>query len=327
MYEHFKTEFLSQLSNFNSQTINLISIALDQVAQNYDIKEKETALVVREEVIPKQVKMYLATLKIEGKSERTIILYQNRLRIFFETVRKPIEDITGNDIRLFLVEFQNERGVGDETLDHVRSILSSFFNWCVAEDYLLKSPCLNVKKIKFEPKKREALTRFQLEQLRHCCKNERERAIVETLYSTGVRVDELCRMRKSEINTTDKSIVVVGKGKVSNTVYFNEASQYALENYMKVRKDDSDWLFYAPRTKSHMSEDYIEKIFRQFSKRVGFYVCPHMMRHTFATLSLQAGMPIDVVQKALAHASVSTTQRYAKTQQTDVQNAHKKYVV
>lgn len=326
MYEHFRQEVILELAKeLYDKDISKVTHILDKISMNYDIKEKETALVVREGY-PKELKLYLASLKIEGKSDGTIKLYKNRLKIFFDSINKPLNEININDIRFFLCAYKDEHEIKDGTLEKFRQIINVFFDWCSSEDYLDKNPCKNLKKIKYEDDKRNGLTRFQLEKLRRACKTEFEKAIVETLFSTGVRVSELCSMKRSEINDVDKSMVVLGKGKKYNTVYFNDASQIALDEYNNTRNDSTDWLFYCNKTKKGISVDSVEKLFRKLSERCGFYVCPHMMRHTFGSLSLQAGMPIDVVQKAMNHSSVATTQRYAKTLQGDVMNAHRKYV-
>ena len=186
MYSHFRNEFIVSLTNnFSTNDITMILSALDTIAYNYEISKKCTDLVVcGDEERRKMVTLYLATKKIAGCSDGTIKLYGGRLKIFLEMVDKKFEEISANDIRMFLVMFKNRGGredghVSDRTLDKVRQIISDFFQWCVNEDYLIKNPCKNIPNIKFIPKPRKALTRMELEKLRRACKNERDLAMID----------------------------------------------------------------------------------------------------------------------------------------------------
>lgn len=326
MYEHLRNDLMLTLStNFDVQDLSIILSGLDSVAINYDIFQKETSLMVID-TIPEIVKLYLCSKKLEGLSEKSIELYANRLRIFFETVNKAPNDVTMNDVRMFLALFQMERKVSDRTLDKVRQIIHNFFVWALDEEYISKNPCHNIKKIKFEVKPRKALTRYELETFRRACKTKRETAIVDVLYSTGCRISELCSMKMSDYDVTNDSIHIIGKGRKHNTVYINALAKISLSDYLN-SKECSEFIFTQERTQERLSPSAVERLFRSLSERAGFKVTPHILRHTFATLALQSGMPITEVQKCLAHSSVATTQIYAETSQVDVENSHRKYVV
>ena len=177
-------------------------------------------------------------------------------------------------------------------------------------------------------KPRRALTRFQLEKLRRACRTKRDIAIVDVLYSTGCRVSELANMRLSDVDFNEKSVKIVGKGGKHNTVYLNTNAQLSLEEYLRSRDDDSDYLFVSER-KPHgqINKRTVEHVFAILSQEINFHVTPHVIRHTTATLGLQSGMKITEVQRMLGHSSVNTTQIYAETSQEDVRTAHLKYVV
>ena len=328
MYEHLRNEFISALSvNFNSRDVTLICGMLDRISANYDFLKKSTDLMVVDD-FPEMVKYYLASKKLEGVSDNTIRLYSNRLRLFFETVQKRPEDVTSNDIRVFLAVFKAQRGVSDRTLDKVRQILNGFFLWANAEEYIDKNPCHTINEIKYEVKPRQALTRFQLERLRRACKTKREIAIVDILYSTGCRVSELSRMKISDIDNETKSIQIIGKGSKHNTVYLNTNAILSISEYLDSRNDDSEYLIVtANSSHEQIQPSGIEKLFRELSERVGFKVTPHVIRHTTATLSLQSGMPMTQVQKLLGHSNITTTQIYAETSQEDVRISHQRFVV
>ena len=329
MYEHLRNDFLSQLMlRYDIDEVNCIGEILDKVVLDYDITEKCTALIVLENEFPKLVKLYLASKSLEGVSNNTVDLYFNRLKIFFNTVGyKHPKEISTNEIRMFLAQYQLQNGVSDRTLDKFRQVLNGFFEWCLNEEYITKNPCKNIKEIKFEVEPRRSLTRFQLEQVRRLCKTKRDLAIVDTLYSTGCRVTELVNIKFSDINQVDNSISIVGKGKKHNTVYLNDTALISLQDYVQSeRKGNSEYVFvsyYSPF--NQISTRTVEQFFKNMN--VDFKLTPHIIRHTSATLALQSGMPITQVQKMLGHSNVNTTQIYAETLQEEVALAHKRYVI
>lgn len=330
MYEHMRNDFLLQLSNsFNPDETNKIINILDKVVTNYDVSEKETALVVYNDDIKRVANLFLASKRLEGLSDKTIENYGNRLRIFFKHVYKRVEDIETNDIRMFLYQYQKEAHLSDRTLDKFRQILNGFFRWCVDEEYIRKNPCRNIHDIKYIIEPRHALTRLEFEELRRACKTKRDLAIVDVLYSTGCRVAELVNMKFSDINTTNNSIKIIGKGKKYNIVYLNAVAQLSLSDYVnKERKGTSEYIFVSERRPhGQLSIRALQKIIKTIGNNAGLDISPHILRHTFATLALQSGMSVDKVQKMLGHSSVATTQIYAEVLQADLASEHKKYVI
>ena len=141
MYEHLRNEFLTELmKHFKADEIEQIGKLLDKVAANYDVTEKETSIAVIDDELPKVVKLYLASKKLEGSSNATIDNYSGRLRIFFQEIRKQPQEIQTNEIRMFLFAYQTQRKISDRSLDKYRQILNSFFEWCLNEDYISKNP-------------------------------------------------------------------------------------------------------------------------------------------------------------------------------------------
>lgn len=327
MYEHLRNDFVTSLSGiFSTKDIERISIILDRVAANYDISEKETSLVVADDAISRLVNIYLSSKKLEGLSDKTINVYAGRLRCFFGEIRKLPQEIQTNEIRLFLVTYQQRKNISNRTLEKFRQILNSFFVWCVDEEYLIKNPCRNIGEFKYEVKPRHSLTRFQLEKLRRACKTKRDLAIVDVLYSTGCRVAELVNMKFTDMD--GNAVKIVGKGKKHNTVYLNASAQISLGDYLKERKGDSEYIFVGMRSPyKQISIRGVQKVFDILRAELNFEISPHILRHTSATLALQSGMPITQVQKMLGHSSVATTQIYAETSQEDVSASHKRYVI
>ena len=176
------------------------------------------------------------------------------------------------------------------------------------------------------------MTQIELEYIRKACNTLRDKAIVEFLYSTGCRVSELCGVKKSDIDWTNKSVHLYGKGKKHRTSYINAKSEITLLTYLESRDDSSDYLFVSER-KPHgqLKRDAVEKVIRQIAERASNNIqkpiSPHIFRHTCATTALNNGMPIEDISKLLGHESISTTIIYSKVSMESVQSNHKKYVI
>lgn len=329
MYEHFRNNVLTGLTPyFTTEQITRIAAVLDKEAANYAISEKETALAIYQDETLKLAKLFLASKHLEGVSELTTNFYANRLKLFFENVNKRPQDICTNDIRMFLVTYQQRVHISDRTLDKFRQILNSFFAWCVDEEYLTKNPCKNIHEIKYEVEPRHALTRMELEKIRRNCSCKRDLAMVDVLYSTGCRVSELINMKFSDMDLENNSVKIIGKGKKHNTVYLNTNAQISLNEYLKERKGSSDYIFVSHRAPyGKLTSRSVQRVFTDLGKKLNIVLSPHIMRHTSATLALQSGMPIEQVQKMLGHSSVATTQIYAEISQDDLATSHKRYVI
>ena len=245
-------------------------------------------------------------------------------------MRKPIREITANDIRLYLFGYQQQRGTSNRSLEVVRISLGTFFQWATNEKYLDQNPMLNIKPIKYEKRPREALSQMDLEYVRRACADKREVAIVEMLYSTGCRVSELTGIKLSDIDWTSHSVSLLGKGNKHRVSYVNAKAEVAVKEYLKSRKHQSEYLFCNDRGGSPMKKDNIERIMRGIASRSGVEgkrISPHVLRHTTATQAMRSGMPVQDIQQLLGHASIATTMIYASTSAEAVQMGHKKHIV
>lgn len=220
MYEQFKHLIMAELlKDFDVDQLRKISECLDLAAKNFDVVKKETQIVPYGQEIPKAVEIYIASKKIEGLSEKSLYLYLIVLKDFFRFVAKPPEKVSANDIRIYLYQYQKERGISNRTLDTRRTVLCSFFNWMAAEEYISKNPAIHITPIKYERKHKKSMTQMDLEKVRMACKTKREKAIVELLYSTGCRVSELCNLNITDVNFETKEVALFGKGSKHRTSY------------------------------------------------------------------------------------------------------------
>lgn len=270
--------------------------------------------------------------KLEGLSDGTLYNYRLHLHRFFLETQKSPENITPNDIRVFLYCYQEQRKISNRSLDKYREIICNFFEWAYNEDYLEKNVAKALKPIKYEIKPRKALNQIELEYLRKSCFTLKEKAIIEFLYSTDCRVSELADLKKCDINFDTKTVHILGKGKKHRISFMNAKCIVTLREYLASRDDTNEYLFVSDR-KPHnrIHKAGVEKIVRNISNRAiistGKHVTPHTLRHTTATTAMQNGMPVEDISKLLGHSQISTTMIYAETSFENIQNEHKRYVI
>lgn len=335
MYEQFKNDLLMLLANkagFSANEIESVLVNLDLVANDYEIKKKETAIVVYNNELPYLVKTFIVCKSIEGFSEQTLYNYTRHLRNFFFAIQKSPEQVDANDIRVYLFKYQQEREISNRSLDKVRSCLASFYSWMYIEGYIEKNPMLAVNKIKYEKKPRQSCTQADLEYLRMACKTLKQKAILEVLYSTGCRVGELVILKKSDINWQEKTVHLFGKGKKHRTSFLNAKAEIALKEYLNSRKDDKEWLFVSDRSPyDQMHNAGIQKIIREIANRAGDKVdkkvTPHIMRHTFCTTAIEHGASLVSVQKMAGHSDANTTMGYIHASNESAYIDHLKTIV
>lgn len=328
--EQFVDGFTTNLyGKISEEALKVVQNELFLYVQNYDLEQRETAVGQYTGYLPECYKVYFVSRKIEGLSTRTLEQYQLYLNDFFFSVNKELEEITANDIRVYLYTVQKQRNLSDRTLDSRRAAIHAFFTWAADEGYIAKNPCRSIKKIKYERIERKGLTAIELEKVRMACKNVREKALVEFLYSTGARVTEACNIKISEVDFDKGEVLLFGKGNKHRISYLSAKASLYLVEYLKSRTDQSEYLFVSER-KPHNSlkKEAIERVIRNLGKRsnIGRDLYPHLFRHTVATDMLRKNAPITDVQKMLGHVNVNTTMVYAKVCDEDVKRSHSKSI-
>lgn len=328
--ENFASEFMTKLDGkLPPEQMKTVLAELEMYSANFDIEKKQTDIVPYQDCVPECYKVYLVAKKIEGMSSQSLITYKCNLDDFFRSVNKPLNKITTNDIRIYLYGL-TERGNTNRTADGKRLIIHTFFDWCVKEEYLTKNPCDRIGPIKFEVKPREPLSDIELELVRDACKDYREKALIELLYSTGCRVSEMVVLKKSDIDFQTKEVHLFGKGSKHRISYLNARAEVALKKYWFTREDYCDSVIATIRhPHKGISKAQIEQIVRQIGERAGIgrNLYPHLIRHTTASMSLERGMNVTDLQKMLGHEKLDTTMIYAKVNQDSVRYSHHKFVV
>ena len=274
------------------------------------------------------LKMFLDAKRIEGCSDRTIKYYRVTIEHLLKNVVSPIRKITTEMMRAYLVDYQKINNCGKTTVDNIRRNISSFFSWLEEEDYILKSPMRRIHKIKTQKTVKNIISDEEIEKLRDNCKNIRDTAMIDLLYSTGIRVGELVKLNIEDIDFSERECVVFGKGDKERRVYFDAKSKIHLKNYIESRKDNNPALFVtlnAPYDRLKISG--VEIRIRELGRMLNLEkVHPHKFRRTMATMAIDKGMTIEQVQKLLGHIKIDTTMEYAMVNQNNVKNSHRKYI-
>ena len=274
------------------------------------------------------MKMFLEAKMIEGCSFRTIQFYKVTVGRMLQTLTQSIRKITTEDMRTYLSEYQKINSCSKVTIDNIRRNISSFFSWLEEENYILKSPMRRIHKIKTNQQVKEVISDEEIEKMRDQCFCKRDLAILDFLYSTGIRVGELVNLNISDINFEERECIVFGKGGKERKVYFDAKAKIHLQNYLVNRNDRNPALFVtldAPYTRLKISG--VEIRMRELGKKsLVNKIYPHKFRRTMATRAIDKGMPIEQVQKILGHSQIDTTMQYAMVNQSNVKNAHQKYI-
>lgn len=274
------------------------------------------------------LQMFLDAKTIEGCSDRTIKFYRTTIEKMLETVTAPVRKISTEDMRSYLTEYQKINNCSKVTVDNVRRNISSFFSWLEEENYILKSPMKRIHKIKTNQQVKEIITDEDIERLRDKCVCVRDLAMIDLLYSTGIRVGELVNLNIKDIDFEARECVVFGKGGKERRVYFDAKAKLHLQKYINSRTDENEALFVsldAPYNRLKISG--VEIRIRTLGRSVNLTkIHPHKFRRTMATRAIDKGMPIEQVQKILGHSQIDTTMQYALVNQRNVKDSHRKYV-
>ena len=251
--------------------------------------------------------------RIEGRTKRTVDYYLATLTIVLRYIDKPLQSWTADDVRRVISHYREDRGCNDTTVGNVKRCMSTFFAWLENEDYITKSPVKKVSLKINKSKKKEPFSEVELDSIRQACQTLRDRAIIELLNSSGMRVGELAGLKKDDVDLSDRSAYVTGKGNKSRWVYFSETAAKYLRQYLDSRNDPFENLFVDAFGKRPLKTvSAFEGIVKKVGERAGVKKChPHRFRRTMATRNLDRGMPIEEIQLLLGHEKIETTLIYA----------------
>lgn len=328
-----KEKFIQEITDGMSGTLTVdqmtqLSSVILQTLSKYTLVEDGDK--VQEDLVSNNrlLDIFLSAKLVEGCSQKTIKYYETTVKQLFKYMPKAVKEYTTDDLRAYLAVFQKKHKSSKVTIDNIRRIFSSFFSWLEDEDFILKSPVRRIHKVKTGEQVKEVISDENLERLRDNCSCPRDLAIIDLLSSTGMRVGELVKLNRSDVNFNERECIVFGKGNKERVVYFNARAKIHLQEYLATRKDKNQALFVSldkPHTRLQISG--VELRLRELGRGLKIpRIHPHKFRRTLATMAIDKGMPVEQVQKLLGHVKIDTTMRYAMVNQTNVKLSHRKYI-
>lgn len=302
--------------------VEMVLSMLSEEIANYEI-EKNASFgneIESEELMD----AYISAKRIEGRSEKTLDRYQYIINKLLDFVGIPIRSISIFHIRKYF-SYEKERGISDRSLEGNREVLSAFFGWLFKEGLIQSNPIVNFGTIKYAKVNRSPYSNVDIERLKECCTNNRDKAIISFLLSTGCRVSEVCGLDRDDIDFTNKECTVLGKGNKERVVFIDEVTAMLLKRYIDSRNDDHNALFIG-KGSNRLTPGGIRYMLKNVSKKAGVEnTHPHRFRRTLATNLIGHGMPIQEVATILGHDKIDTTMKYVYIDKRNIKNSYRRY--
>lgn len=297
------------------------------VLNDYEIFERCTEIIPLDDRNDKLLKRYCACLLVEGKSQKTVYQYKRSIQKLSDFLQKTYTEMNSYDIRFYLAS-EKQRGVSDRTLENTRANLSAFFAWLTAEEEITRNPMQAIKPVKYSKEIKNPFSEVEIDKLRSACKTAKERALIEFLLATGMRVSELSDMEIRDVDGNGLKVEVRhGKGGKPRTTYITPVAMDRLDIYLSTRSEkEGAYIFYNKKHKKLLPTG-IRYILKTLAERAGVAnVHPHRFRRTFATTLAKRGMDIQEIQKLLGHKDLNTTLEYVCTDDESVKSSYRKYI-
>lgn len=248
-------------------------------------------------------------LKLRGFSDITINTYMRHNRSFLDYVKKSDAEIGEDDIKSYLAYIINDKKVKPASSSLTLSALKFYY-----KEILEKEIFRRIKTPKSEKKIPIVLTKDEIKRLLSVTKNFKHKLILELMYSSGLRVSEVVKMKVNDLDLDEKmGKVISGKGRKDRHIILSDVMISSLRNYLENRKDDSEYVF-PGKKHDHLSIRMAQKLIKNSAKKAEIKkrVFCHALRSSFATHLLENGTDIRIIQELLGHSNLSTTERYTK---------------
>lgn len=329
MSQQMISEILNQMqSSLNNDQINKLKEVIHMVLCSYDVRQKKELPMEIHDNWMLHLRNYLSEKAFEGKSDGTIKQYNYELQRLLSYINKDVKTIATGDILEYLQKYKAIRSVGNQYLENKRLVYSSFFSWLHRKGIISTNPMININPFKIEEKVKKPFSDEERELLLLNAKTIRDKAIMEFLYSTCVRVSELASIDVTDIRFVERDLVVYGKGSKERIVYINSRTNVYLQMYLRSRTDDNPALFVSlKKPHNRLTKSGIETMIRETGRRAGIEKAhPHRFRRTGATNASNRGMPLEEVAAMLGHKKLETTKMYCTIKQQSVKFHHDKFL-
>ena len=275
-----------------------------------------------------KIRMFVASKIAMNRQRKTLEHYVKEVRNVINFLGKSIGDITSMDLRMYYGYMREVKGMKAITVQTRLHYLSSFWDFLITEELTRSNPVKKVGTLKLEKEIKKPFSVEEMERLRDACSSVRDRAMIEFLYSSGVRVSEMAALNVGDIEMGRQELIVYGKGSKERKTYLTDSAKFYLKRYLKDRDaKDSEPLFGTEHCPDRrLSVAGIQYMLRQLGARAGVEKThPHRFRRTIATDLLARGMPIEQVKEFLGHEKLDTTLIYCTVKEEQVQASHRKY--
>ena len=313
-------QVLESLPELSADLREKIERTLLTSLQNYEVQERCTEVAIHDNTSMGLVRKFIATKKLEGKSERTLRRYQPELEKLVYFLDKKLYEVSPYDLRLYLSLYKEQRKISNRTLENMRKTISTFFGWLHDEGLIGQNPARAVKQIKYDKIVRKPFTPVERERLKNACCQLRDLALSEFLYASGLRVSEVISLDRNSIDFVTREATVIGEGSTERRCYLSEVCAEYLRQDLNSRGDDNAALFVGTKSPyRRLTKEGVEYIVKDLGKKAGVSnVHPHRFRRTLATDLVRKGVPIQDVAQILGHSDLRTTQVYVALDQSTV---------
>ncbi len=260
----------------------------------------------------KELDNFRLYLEIERNlSPHTTKAYAADLRDFLDTAGSNFFELNYKNIRAYIAEIQN-KNYTKTTLSRKIAAIKAFYRYLYREKLVNANPAANVKAPKKNKNLPEFLTEKEIKKILGYVTNRRDRAILELLYASGMRISELCGLNFADLNLDENEITVFGKGGKERIVLISNPAREYLLKYVENRGITPEAPVFTSVHGYRLLPRQVHRIIKKAVEEAGLTkkVSPHTFRHTFATRLLEKGADLRVVQELLGHASISNTQVY-----------------
>lgn len=324
-----RDDIIVQMQQYlDNNTLQILDSVLVDLFEEVDMQRRETLPAEVRNSIDEKNK-YIIQLFIYKKSNlspKTITAYLEAVKMLLTYTDKELTEVNDIDITGFLKWYQNRNKAkgkinNNVSVNNMRKFVSAFFGWMRKEKLINDNPVETIPPLAEPRKPIDYFTRTEMEKLREACRDERERALVETLRSTGARVGELLGINRFQINWDNGDVYIKGeKGGKYRLLYLDEECRYYLKKYLEQREDNRPELFLSSKAPHNpLRKESVELILRKIGQRAGLTcrVYPHKFRKTLGMGLRNKGVEIGVIQEVLGHSSPEVTAKYYAESTTD----------
>ena len=306
-----------------------LEVALHTVLSKYTMECNDHALMVREDSWRDDLATYMKRKLIEGRSPNSIKNYQFVITCAMEAINKPTDQVTAEDVQMYILYKKNVCGCTDKYAQDIRTKLNGFFEWARKSGIIKLNPVDGVAQVKVRKKHVNGYTEEELERLRIACSKgrnrKRDRAILELLDSSGMRCNELIQLDIADIDLDAREgIIRHGKGDKERVFFFSKVAAMYIKEYLKDYKGVDGALFVSEKSHRRFKDDSsVETIVKKWGDLAGVpNAKPHRFRHTFITRCINKGISVENTKLLAGHETIDTTMGYYDENRSKVKAEH-----